>query len=104
VIDEGIERLVNAVEADPFYRDNTIFVIVPDCGRDSNPLAAVPCQHHFNSKSSHEIFALFFGAGIAKGMVVDKTVDQIQVAATIGKLAGMQTAQAEGAVLAEVFA
>jgi hypothetical protein len=104
VIDEGIERLVNAVENDPAYRDNTVFVIVPDCGRDSNPYAAVPCQHHFNSKSSHEIFALFFGPGIARGALVDKTVDQIQVAATIGKLAGMPTAQAEGGVLGEVFA
>jgi hypothetical protein len=104
VIDEGIERLVNAVENTPEYRDNTIFVIVPDCGRDSNPYAAVPCQHHFNTKSSHEIFALFFGPGVAKGVVVDKTVDQIQIAATVGKLAGMKTAQAEGSVLQEVFA
>lgn len=104
IIDEGIERLVTAVENDPAYRDNTIFVIVPDCGRDSNPYAAVPCQHHFNSKSSHEIFALFLGPGIAKGVVVDRTVDQIQVAATVGKLAGMPTAKTEGPVLEEVFA
>jgi phosphoglycerol transferase MdoB-like AlkP superfamily enzyme len=104
VIDDGIERLVNAVEADEHYRDNTIFVIVPDCGRDSNPYAAVPCQHHFNSKSSHEIFALFLGPGIAKGVVVDKVVDQAQIAATIGRLAGMETAQSEGAVLEQVFA
>ncbi|MEO1844418.1 MAG: hypothetical protein ABGZ37_09100, partial [Akkermansiaceae bacterium] len=52
IIDQGIKELVNAVDANPFYRDNTIFVVVPDCGRDSNPLVAVPCQHHFNSKSS----------------------------------------------------
>jgi len=104
VIDEGIERLVNAVETNPGYRDNTIFVIVPDCGRDTNPYAAVPCQHHFNTKSAHEIFALFIGPGIAKGVVVDKTVDQIQIASTVGKLAGMTTVQSEGAVLHEVWA
>ena len=57
------------MEADPEYRDNTIFAVVPDCGRDSNPYVAVPCQHHFNSRSAHEIFALFFGPGIRMGLM-----------------------------------
>lgn len=104
IIDEGLRQLVAAVEADAFYRDNTVFVIVPDCGRDTNPLAAVPCQHHFGSKSSHEIFALLFGPGVARNQVVDKTVDQISVAATIGRLMGFEAAFAEGPVLAEAFA
>ena len=104
VIDEGLEQLDAAARNDAFYRDNTIFVIVPDCGRDSNPYAAVPFQHHFNSKSAHEIFALFYGPGIAQGEVIDKPADQIQVAATIGKLMKVPTPHAEQRVLEEVFA
>lgn len=104
VIDEGLQQLVATVQADPGYRDNTVFCIVPDCGRDTNPYVAVPCQHHFNSRSSHEIFALFHGPGIAKNVVVDKPVDQIQVAATIGKLMGMPTEFAERRILEPVFA
>ena len=104
IIDEGLRQLVSTVEADPEYRDNTIFVIVPDCGRDTNPYSAVPCQHHFNSRSAHEIFALFYGPGIQRGMVVDKRVDQIQVAATVGRLMKMPTEFAEQRVLEEVFA
>jgi hypothetical protein len=104
VIDEGLRQLVATVEADPEYRDNTIFAVVPDCGRDSNPYVAVPCQHHFNSRSAHEIFALFFGPGIQRGAVVDKRVDQIQVAATIGRMMQMQTEFAEKRILEEVFA
>jgi hypothetical protein len=104
VIDEGLRQLVATVEADPEYRDNTVFVVVPDCGRDTNPYAAVPCQHHFGSRSSHEIFALFFGAGIDRGVVVDKRVDQISVAATIGQLTGARAEFAEGPALEEVFA
>ena len=42
-----------------------VFVIVPDCGRDANPLMGVPFQHHFNTKSAHEIWALVFGALIS---------------------------------------
>lgn len=104
VMDEGIRELVTAVEADPEYRDNTVFVIVPDCGRDSNPLASVPCQHHFNSRSAHEIFALLVGPGIPAGGVVDRVVQQVDVAPTVGRLLGFRAEYSEGRVLEEVFA
>ncbi len=104
IIDEGLRQLVTTVEADEQYRNNTVFVIVPDCGRDTNPLAAVPCQHHFGSRSSHEIFALMFGPGIARGDVVDKRHDQSSVARTIGKIMGFEAKFAERTVLAEAFA
>lgn len=104
VMDEGLRQIVAAVEGDDEYRHDTIFVVVPDCGRDSNPLVAVPCQHHFGSKSSHEIFALIFGPGVAARQVVDHRVDQISLAATIGQLMGFPVKFAEGPVLSEVFA
>lgn len=104
VMDEGLRQIVSTVEADAEYRDNTIFVVVPDCGRDTNPFADVPCQHHFGSRSSHEIFALIFGAGIQKGVVYDKPVDQISIAATIGKFTGSKAEFAEGPILSEAFA
>jgi hypothetical protein len=104
IIDQGLKQLVNAVDADPFYRNNTIFVVLPDCGRDSNPLVAVPYQHHFNSKSSHEIWALMFGPGVPKNTVVDRKVDQISVAATIGRYMNMPTKFTEGPALAEAIA
>jgi hypothetical protein len=103
-MDEGVRQIVATVEADAEYRDNTIFVVVPDCGRDNNPLTAVPCQHHFNTRSAHEIFALIFGPGIAKCAVVDHRVDQIQLAATLGKLMDFKTEFSEGPVLAEAIA
>lgn len=103
VIDQGIERLVATVDADPEYRDNTVFVILPDCGRDSNSLLAVPFQHHFNSRSAHEIWALVFGPGIESGVVVDRPVDQISVAATVGRIMNFATSYAEGPVLGAVF-
>jgi hypothetical protein len=104
IMDEGIRELVAAVNADPFYRDNTVFAVVPDCGRDSNPLAAVPCQHHFNSRSSHEIFALLFGPGIARGVRVDHLVQQADVAPTLTSLLGCRAEHAEGRILEEALA
>jgi hypothetical protein len=104
VMDEGLRQLVAAVEEDEACRGNTIFAIIPDCGRDNNPYVDVPCQHHFNSRSSHEIFALLFGPGIAKGQVIDKTADQSQLVSTLGKMMKFDTAKAESRVLEEAIA
>ncbi len=104
IIDEGLQRIVSTVEADDAYRDNTVFVIVPDCGRDSNRAMAVPFQHHSGTKSSHEIFGLLFGPGVKRGKVIDDLVDQTSIAATIGKLVGFKAEFTEGPVLAEAIA
>jgi hypothetical protein len=103
VIDHGLERLVSAVDANPEYRERTVFVIVPDCGRDANPLMSVPFQHHFNSRSAHEIWTLVVGPGIAKGRVLDKPVDQSGIAPTIGAIMGFSAYRAEGQALHEVI-
>jgi len=102
IIDEGLQRLVSAADADPFYRDNTIFVITPDCGRDANPLAEVPFQHHFNSRSAHETWAVIFGPGIGKG-VIDKPVDQSAIAPTIATAMGFTATRAEGRAVEKMF-
>lgn len=104
IMDLGLRQVVEAVDSDPEYRDNTVIVVVPDCGRDSNPAMAVPCQHHFGGRSSHEIFALLVGPGIDRGRIVDRPTDQISLAATIGQVMGFETSYAEGPVLSEAFA
>lgn len=103
VIDQGIQSLVTSVEADPFYKDNTIFVIVPDCGRDDNPLMDVPFQHHFNSPSTREIFALLYGPGIQKNTIIKKPTDQSAIVSTVGALMGFKTKMSEGTALEEAL-
>lgn len=104
IMDEGIKQIFAAVENDEVYRGNTVFVIVPDCGRDTNPFAEVPCQHHFNSKSAHEIFALVLGKGVPAGTVVTRATDQSQVASTIGHFMGFKAEFAEKQILEEAVA
>jgi hypothetical protein len=103
VIDEGVRELYHAVQADPEYRDNTVFLVVPDCGRDNNRCAAVPFQHHFNSRSARQIFAVACGAGVARSRApVDRLRQQISVTATVGRLMGFPTPQVDaGAGLLE---
>lgn len=95
IMDRGLKQIIETVEADEEYRNNTIVVVVPDCGRDDNRFIAVPCQHHFGSRSSHEIFALFVGPGIPRGKAIDRTVQQISVAATLGHFMGYDVKWAE---------
>ncbi len=101
IIDEGIREIYNAAQADPEYRDNTVFVIIPDCGRDSNRAMPVPYQHHFNTQSAREIFALFCGPGIARPLnhgrvlAVDRLRQQAGIAATVGHIMGFATPHAD---------
>ena len=103
IIDEGIRSLTHAAQQHEAYRDNTIFVIVPDCGRDTNLIQPVPCQHHFNTRSAHEIFALIVGPGIEKNTVVDTPVTQASIAATIGHAMNFRTDFTEGPVLEQAL-
>ncbi len=104
IIDEGLARLVKAIDTDPHYRDRTVFVVTPDCGRDANPLVQVPFQHHFNSRSAHETWALVFGPGIVGDKVLDKPIDQTAVAATVAGIMGFKAREAEGTAISEIFA
>jgi hypothetical protein len=99
IIDEGVQRIVAAADADDHYRGNTVFVVTPDCGRDANPLAEVPFQHHFNSRTAHETWAVIAGAGISRGRVIDRVADQSAIAPTIAAIMGLRADRAEGEVL-----
>jgi hypothetical protein len=105
IIDEGIREIYNAAQADEEYRDNTVFLVVPDCGRDNNRCMAVPFQHHFNSKCAHQIFAVATGPGIARSEIpVDKLRQQISVAASVGRIMNFDTPQVEAGPLEEMLA
>jgi hypothetical protein len=113
IIDEGVRQIYEAVQSDPgdghghTYRDNTVFLIVPDCGRDNNRCMAVPFQHHFNSRSAHEVFVIAAGPGIARSRrPVDVQHEQCSVAATVGRLMDFPTPHVEQAAgpLGEMFA
>jgi hypothetical protein len=95
IIDEGVREIYTAVQNAEAYRDNTVFVIVPDCGRDSNRCMPVPYQHHFNA---HDIFALIAGPRHLiphEHRPVDRLQQQTFVARTLGQIMRFDTEQAE---------
>jgi hypothetical protein len=104
IVDDALRRIYEAAQADQAYRDRTVFMIAPDCGRDSNPFMSCPYQHHFNSKSAHQVFALAVGPGIDQGRLVDKPTEQCSIAATVARIMNFPMPTAQGSALAEVFA
>jgi hypothetical protein len=104
IVDESLRRIYEAAQGGEFYRDRTIFVVVPDCGRDNNPLVAVPYQHHFNTRSARQVFCVVHGPGIDCGRVVDRPTQQCQVARTVAATMSFAMPYAEGAALDEAFA
>jgi hypothetical protein len=113
VIDEGVRQIYDATQADEVYRNNTVFVIVPDCGRDNNRCMSVPFQHHFNTRSAHEVFVVAAGRGIAhprdrhgEPLPVGNPSQQCSVAGTVGRIMGFPTPEVDGGAgaLGEIFA
>lgn len=101
-IDHGIRQLWDVCQMDEEYRDNTVFVIVPDCGRDNSRGSAVPFQHHFGGRSAREIFAVVAGPKkyVPRSVAaVDKVQTQIRVTSTVGKLMGFKVSHAQAEAL-----
>ena len=103
IIDDGLRQIVAAMDSLPFYAGNTVIVVTPDCGRDANPLMGVPFQHHFNTASARQVWAVLAGPRVARGVVMDRPADQSAIAPTIAALMGFRAGQSEGDALATVL-
>ncbi len=88
--DAMIAELWYAVQTDPFYKDNTTFIITTDHGRGRNKRNWN--SHGFWIKGSGETWIALLGAGIdATGEAKQKQqVYQKQVAATVASLLGLE--------------
>ena len=87
-IDNMIAELWYMVQTDPFYKDNTTFIITTDHGRGRKSNSWY--KHHLFVKGSGEVWMALLGAGITSSGEI-KTTQQIylkQIAATVAMLLG----------------
>ena len=86
--DRMVEELWYYVQTDPFYRNNTTFIITTDHGRGSKP--SKWHTHNFLTKGSGEVWLALLGKGIAPlGEIKNsRIIYQQQLAATIAGLLG----------------
>lgn len=91
-VDRFISELWQTAQADPFYKDQTTFIVTCDHGRGS--IANRGWYHHSRQlPGSEETWLMAFGAGIpAKGELTTGDYHNCQVAATIASLLGIDFA------------
>lgn len=89
-VDKMIAELWYLVQTDPFYKNNTIFIITTDHGRGSKPSKWY--SHSFLVKGASETWLAMIGPGVnALGeMKANTQIYQKQIAATVAALLGQQ--------------
>ena len=103
-VDRFIRELWETAQADPFYKDQTTFIITCDHGRGVS--AGKGWFHHSREVDrSNETWLMAFGAGVpAKGVLTSGEYHNNQVAATVASLLGISFApHHEGAGKAITF-
>jgi arylsulfatase A-like enzyme len=88
MVDKMIADLWYYVQTDPFYKDNTTFIITTDHGRGSNPNTWK--THNLFIKGSGESWLAMIGPGIHPDgeMDNDQQIYSNQLVATIAQLLG----------------
>ena len=90
-VDRFIKELWETAQADPFYRDQTTFIITCDHGGRGASEAKGWFHHGRQVAGSGETWLMAFGAGVpAKGELASGDYHNNQVAATIASLLGIK--------------
>jgi hypothetical protein len=108
---EGIKRsdrlcaeIWKSVQTNPEYAGKTTMFILPDFGRDSDFSAGGNgFQHHRTGDAlSRTTWMMALGPGVRQGAFVERPVESLDLAPTLGALLGFSTPLARGKALAEV--
>jgi hypothetical protein len=100
--DSLIKELWELTQSDPFYKDNTLFLITTDHGRGTEPLATWK-GHGSHVNGAGEVWLIAFGKGVSAKGEVSKTEQLFsnQIAPTILKVLDLKngTSKTNGKLL-----
>lgn len=97
--DHQVQRVLEFVARDPYYRDRTLVLVATDTGRGEADFTEH--ERAADDPAARDVFLVAWGA-TARGKVVERTCEQTAVAPTIAAALGFQLAQAEAEPLPEV--
>ena len=109
---EGIQRsdrlcadIWKMIQSEPEYAGKTTMFILPDFGRDSDSEAGGNgFQHHRTGDArSRTTWMMALGPGIRENVIVDRPVESIDLAPTLGSLLGFSPRLSNGQPLAEIL-
>lgn len=93
-----------AIQSEPEYAGKTIMFVLPDFGRDADEDAdGNGFQHHRTGDAlSRTTWMMALGSGVREQIVIDRRIDSIDLAPTLGSLLGFTPSLAKGQPLAEL--
>lgn len=91
-------ELWKMVQGEPEYAGNTLMLILPDFGRDSDEEAGGNgFQHHrTGDPSSRTTWMMALGAGVREGAIYDHPVQSTDLVPTLGSILGFQASLSQG--------
>jgi hypothetical protein len=108
---EGIQRadrlcaeLWNTIQSNSEYKDRTTLLIMPDFGRDADgDPGGNGFQHHRTGGAlARTTWLVALGPGIRGNGTVDRPIEPIDLAPTVGRLLGFKTPLAAGRTITEL--
>jgi hypothetical protein len=101
-VDSIIYNLWLKIQSDPFYKDRTALLITTDHGRHSDNAGGFK-DHGGICYGDKNLFLLAIGPDFKVDTIVQKRVELIDIAPTIGYLLNFDTTFARGRILREMF-
>jgi hypothetical protein len=94
-----ILELWKIIQADEFYKDNTVFLVVSSQGRHTNDYSS----YGDNCEGCRRLLFLIAGPGVRKNHISGRKRYLTDVLPTVGKLMGIKTEHATGNIMNEVI-
>jgi len=91
------------VQASPYYKDNTTFVITNDHGRHSDGWLDGFISHGDTCVGCRHINLFMAGPNIKKGAIITQTWEQIDLHKTLCRLFGLQDTYSDGKVIKDIY-
>ncbi len=101
--DELLGDLLDFVEGDPYFSQNTAIVMRPECGRDDETTIYHELHHSPGYYQSHRSASIFYGPDFKSGHVVKDVVHRLDMCPTIVKMFGADANFAKGSVRSQIF-
>jgi hypothetical protein len=97
-------ELWQAIQSEPEYAGKTVMFVLPDFGRDADEDAGGNgFQHHRTGDAlSRTTWMMVLGCGVRERILVDRRIESIDVAPTLGAVLGFTPSMAEGKPVAEL--
>jgi hypothetical protein len=93
-----------AVQSEPEYAGRTMMIVLPDFGRDADEDAGGNgFQHHrTGDAASRTTWMMALGGGVREGTIIDRAIESIDLAPTLGAILGFSPSIARGKAITEL--